>query len=135
MDISGISNVLKVLRPQADLEKAAEQMQKHPEAAASAIGQLLTCINNAGHAHGIGFTGQNALTAGARLQQFAAQASTPSRSELVELLQYMRPLGDSFRRQLEAPTDDRKRIELLQNMVRMTEQLQRFDGPEKPSDP
>ena len=135
MDISGISNVLRVLRPQPDLDKAAEQMQKHPESAAAALGQLLTCIKNAGHPHGIGFTGRDALTAGARLQQFAAQASTPSRKELVELLQYMRPLGDSFRRQLEAPTDDPKRIELLQNMLRMTEQLQRFDGSEKTLDP
>ncbi|WP_312318294.1 hypothetical protein [Stenotrophomonas sp.] len=135
MAISGISTVLNVLRPQADLEKAAKQMQEHPEAAASALGQLLTCIKNADPAHGVGFTGQNALKAREDLQQFAAQASRPSREQLVELLQGVSSLENSFRRQLKAPTDDPKRIELLRSMVRMTEQLQRFDGSEKPSDP
>lgn len=140
MELSGISNVLRVLnRP--NLDDAAEKMRRHPEAAASGFAELLECINNAGHEHGIGITGQNALTARTHLQQFAGagdvaeRTSAASRAELVELLQYMRPLGESFRAQLNMPGSGPQRVELLQKMVRMTEDLQRFSGPGKPSGP
>ena len=117
MDITGISNVLK-LRPKADLEKAAEQMQKHPEAAVSALGQLLNCIRNEASEHGVGFTGQDSLDAHAWLHHFAgssdgvARMSAAPKADLVQLLQYMRPLGNSFRTQMQAPTGDPARIEL-----------------------
>ena len=140
MDITGISNVLK-LRPKADLEKAAEQMQKHPEAAVSALGQLLNCIRNEASEHGVGFTGQDSLDANAWLQHFAgssdgvARMTAAPKADLVQLLQYMRPLGKSFRTQMQVPTDDPARIELLQKMASMTDELPHFNGPEKPSDP
>lgn len=140
MDIPRISQVFRTLIPGPDLDKAAEEMAKHPDEAKDDLGSLVEVINNAAHKHGIGFIGRNDFAAGVQLQQFVSggQASgadvpAPTKKDFALLLTHMGQLEKGFRQQLETHSagGDPIRRELLRKMVSQTVSLQNFRGPKE----
>ena len=102
MKISGLSQLLKVIKPQPDLERTARAMAAHPGAASSEFGKLMTFINNTAHQQGVGFVGREAQRAGAALQQAFSESATRgtgtvmSSQQFARQLKYLGPLKQNF---------------------------------------
>lgn len=129
MDISGISNVLKVLRPQADLEKAAEAMASEPDKAVSRVAAMLQQISN-GQPDGVGCAGSNAVEAFANLRTFVSAASggehaRPSSEDFAKVLIHVTQVEADLRYQLNIAQTEETR-QALQQAMAATESLKHF---------
>jgi hypothetical protein len=135
MKISGLSHLLKAIKPQPDLERTARAMAAHPGAASSEFGKLMTFINNTAHQQGVGFVGRDAQRAGAALQQALAESSagsparTTSTQQFARQLQYLGPLKQNFVAQKGRGSLTPEREQAIDTLVDYIEGLQNYRGP------
>lgn len=129
MDISGISNVLNVLRPQADLKKAAEAMASEPNRAVSRVVAMLQQISN-GQPDGVGRGGRNGIEALDSLRRFVDAASRgeharPSSEDFAKVLVHVTQVEADLRCQLNIAQTEETR-QALQQAMAATESLKHF---------
>jgi hypothetical protein len=135
MKISGLSHLLKAIKPDPVLEKTARAMAAHPGAAASEFGKLVEFIGNTAHRHGVGFVGNEGRSAGKGLQQaMACNAMSPpgksiSAQQFARQLKYLEPLKQNFvaqKRRVNATEEQKQAIDTLVGYI---EGLQNYRGP------